>query len=111
MAKEIVELKAKAVDSDAAHVKAMEEAVKVLEAEKAEHQKAKDELGLVRKALDNPAYAAAAAKGSQQAVEEGEGEAKAEKTFEQAHAEYKAIEDPRARAEYREQHAKELRLK
>ena len=71
---------------------------------------AKDELATAKAQLANPAYHHAKA-GSNIAVAEGGGEGGEAMTYEQAIAAYNKIDDPRARAEFRKDHAAELRLR
>ena len=90
---------------------AMKGAQAALTAKQTELDATKADLDKARAALANPAFAAAAAVGSDpKAVvpEGGAASGKAEKTQAEWLAEYEKIEDAKLRAEFREKHAKEL---
>lgn len=90
----------------------MAQAVEAHAATKETHQRLEKEIDGLKQALANPAFAAAAATGSEKAVAEGGAvqEAIEEKTPQQAKSEYKQIQGARARAEFRKQYAKQLGL-
>jgi hypothetical protein len=95
------------------HAKALTVAETAFKAEQTAHITTKTELETAKKALANPAFAAAAVTGSKVAVAEGGAEAQdtAKITKENAEAEYKKIVDPKARADFRDKYAVELGLK
>lgn len=78
---------------------------------KQEMEKVKKDLEIAQKALTNPAFAAAAVKGSKEGVAEGGSQAGTTLTYAEACAEYKKLTDPKAREAYRNAHAVELKLK
>lgn len=116
-AQEIAALKAQLEEQSKQGVEALasakvaaDEAVKALTVEQAAHAEAKAELEKARAALANPAFAAAAVKGQDEATPEGAAEAVAVKSAADLLAEYRAIADPVERARWRADHMKELGL-
>ena len=93
------------------HAEALESAAGELNAEKEAHAATSDKLEAAAKGLANPAFAAAAVEACKDVIPEGSAEAGETLTKAEAMAEYKAIEDPQARKEYREAHAEILGLK
>lgn len=107
--KAIAELNAK-LEADA------KSAADVLNSEMKARIAVQDELAKVKAELDsaqaklaNPAFLQAAVTG-QAAANEGGSESSETMTFEQAHEQYKKINDPKLRAQFRADHAVELRL-
>jgi hypothetical protein len=109
--KERDEVKAVLASIEAKHVENLKAVQESFAAEQVKNDQLKAELEAAKKTLANPAFGAAAAKGDNVAVEEGGAAAKSMMTFAEAHAEYKKINDPHARAEFRAKHAVELQLK
>lgn len=95
-----------------AHKAELAEQCKALEAEKAERAKLAEELAKARKALANPAFADAAARGTSSPAPAGMPAADQVEFKSQAEAlaAYKKIEGARERAEFRKQHKEILGL-
>ena len=88
-----------------AHKAELVEQGKALEAERAERAKLAEELAKAHKALANPAFADAAARGTVSPAPAGMSAADVEfKSQAEALAAYKKIEGARERAEFRKQH-------
>jgi hypothetical protein len=109
--KELDDVKAAMAAMESAKAEELAKLDGAVKAEAVAHEGTKQKLEKAEKALANPAFAAAAAVGSSVAVPVGGAEATSVMTREQALAEYKKIEDPAARAQFRADHAAELKLK
>lgn len=116
LAEALAALAQKEVESAADHQGAIEAAAAAaasavaLEEEREKHATTAAELARARRALANPAFAAAAVAGADAAVPEGGAEAGSVLSCADAYAEYSRIADPRQRAIYRREHAVELGL-
>lgn len=96
------------------HAEALQAGADVLAKEQAAHKATADELAKVKLALEKPEFSHAAMQGTKPLPEgnaEGKDETGEPVTFEQAHAMYLKIEDPKARLEFGQKYAKLLGLK
>lgn len=112
--KEVVTLKANIVDltklGNEASAKASADAVALVAEQKA-HEATKQELTVAKSRLENPAFKAAEALGAKPVADAGVVAADVKvKTCSEWNAEYEKIQDPKAREDFRKEHAKELGL-
>ena len=108
--KECGEVKATLASIEAKHQEELKKVQDELVSVKADLSTVKVALDEANKKLENPAFLQVV-KGDSKAVTEGNGASdKVVMTFEQAHTEYKKLNDPKAKELFRAEHAVELRL-